>query len=354
VALYTLIVRACPAGLTLALAALLAGCLGSSPRPRESGPGRDVRASDSTPRPGAACDRKIGVRVSVPARAGKVAIGGYANLVAVGQGYLWVPVAAPAAREPGQIALLRVDVRTGQVRRYRLRGSGEVRIRVGAGAVWLADPQTRRVTRLDIATGRRRTARPFHGAQAPREIDADANGAWVVPAAGAAVVELDPESARVRRRVRLDTAEIGDVALDHRHAWFSTTSGKVLRVDRRSGRVMGSPIEVGATALDIEVGEGQVWVDLGESDRLAHLDARSGRLLGRVPSGGSVFAIVIGHGSVWATNYGADTVTRLDAKTGERIGAALPSGTDPKGVATGEGSVWIADAGDCTVTRLAP
>jgi DNA-binding beta-propeller fold protein YncE len=352
--LYALIVRVYPAGVMLALAALLVGCLGSSPGHRESGPARGVRESDSAPRPGAACESKIGVRVSVPARAGKVAIGGYANLVSVGEGYLWVPVAAPVARKPEQVTLVRVEVRTGQVRRYRLRNSGEVRVTVGAGAVWLADPQTRMVTRLDVATGRRRTVRPFHGDQAPREIEADANGVWVVPESGAAVAELDPRSARVRRRVRMEAAEIGDVALDGRHAWFSTTSGDVVRVDRRSGRVAGSSVKVGATALDIDVGEGQVWVDLGDSDRLARLDAGTGQLLGRVPSGGSVFAIAIGFGSVWATNYGPDTVTRLHATTGGRIGEPLPGGTDPKGVATGAGSVWIADAGDCTLTRIAP
>lgn len=337
--------RALATGVSLAAAALT-GCMGSS---GEGDPGSAHRE-----RAGRSCGSDIGARTLVPGGAGRVATGGYANLVAVGAGRLWVPVAPPGAGSPGPVELLAIDIPGGDVERHRLRGSGEVRIRVAGGAVWLADPQTATVTRLDVASGRRRAVRFPPGDGAPREIAADGAGAWLVPSAGGTVVELDARTARVRHRVRLDAAELGDVALDARHAWFSTTAGEVIRVDRRSRRPVGEPVKVGSTALDIEVGQGQVWVDLGDEDRLAHLDARSGRLLGHAASGGSVFAIAVGHGSVWATNYGPDTVTRLDAETGRRIGGPLETGADPKGIATGEGAVWVADAGDCTVTKLIP
>jgi hypothetical protein len=331
--------------LTLVLAGgLLAGCDGS-PEPGEREPAA---------RTGVACGRDVGSRTPVPVGAGKVVTGGYANLVAVGAGRLWVPLAAPGATGPGLVDLLAIDTRSGAVRRHRLRGSGEIRIRVAAGAAWLADPQTATVTRLDAGSGRRRVVRPYPRGQAPREIAADREGVWLVPETGGTVLELDPRTALVRNRVRIDAAEIGDVALDDRHAWFSTTGGEVIRLDRRTRRPAGEPVEVGTTALDIEVADGQVWVDLGDEDRLAHHDAESGRLVGRSPSGGSVFAIAVGHGSVWATNYEPDTVTRLHARTGERIGDPLESGSDPKGIATGAGAVWVADAGDCTVTKLAP
>jgi hypothetical protein len=333
--------------LTLSFAACAIAACDDSSEP-------DSRGEPATDRPGAACGREIGSHTPMPAEAGKVVSGGYANLLAVGAGRLWIPLADPAAGGPARVDLLAIDTRSGAVRRHRLRASGEVRIRVAAGAVWLADPQTAKVTRLDVESGRRRVVRPYRDGQAPREIAADRDGVWLVPATGGTVLELDPRTARIRNRVQLDAAEIGDVALGARHAWFSTTRGEVIRLDRRSLRPAGEPVEVGATALDIEVAGGEVWVDLGDEDRLAHLDAESGRLVGHAPSGGSVFAIAVGHGSVWATNYGPDTVTRLDARTGERVGDPLETGTDPKGIAVGAGGVWVADAGDCTVTRLAP
>jgi streptogramin lyase len=331
----------------VAAALALGGCLGSDEDTGE----REAPAAAQAGETG--CDRRVGSRVTVPSRSGTIPIGGFANLVEFSEGRLWVPVAPPRESEPGGVQLLRIAVPEGGVRRYAVRASGEVRIRVAGGTAWLADPQTGVVTRLDVDSGRRVRTRPFGDGQAPRELDADRDGVWVLAETGGMVAELSPATGRVLRRVRLDAAELGDVALARGSAWFSTTDGRLLRVSRRSGRVEGS-VKVGDTALDVEVGEGQVWADLGDADRLAHVDDRSMRLVGHAANGGGVFAIAIGHGSVWATNYGPDTVTRLDAATGERIGAPLPTGPDPKGIATGAGSVWVADAGECTVMRIAP
>jgi streptogramin lyase/alpha/beta superfamily hydrolase len=305
--------------------------------------------------PGAACGEVPGGRVSVPAGTGSVPVGGYANLLAVGGGSLWVPVTSEAA--PEQVRLVRIRFSAGAVSSQLYQGTGEVRLRVGLGAVWLADPGPRTLTRLDLRTAERTVRRPFGAGIEPRELTLGAGRVWLVPGEGGFVAEVDPDSMQVVRRISLNGVHtVGDVAVDGRTLWASAPEeGRLVRVDARSGQALGDPIRVGAEPIDIEAADDDVWVDLGEgADALAHVDARSGRVLGRVPNGGSVFALALGFGSVWATNYKPDTVTRIDAATGRRLGRPIPTGTDPKGVVTGAGAVWVANAGSCTVTRINP
>jgi len=125
-----------------------------------------------------------------------------------------------------------------------------------------------------------------------------------------------------------------------------------MRLDARSGRPLGKPVRVAATALDIEATPERAWVDLGDPDTLVSVVAREAGPTLRAANGGSVFAIALG--SVWATNYASDAVTRLDAATGRRIGKPIPTGEDPKGIAVGMGAVWVANAGDCTLSRIVP
>lgn len=303
--------------------------------------------------PDDACDARVHRRVAFPAGTGRVAIGGYANLVAVGDGYVWLPVADAAA--PERVTLLRIHPVSGVVARWPYEGSSEVRIRTGGGAVWLADPQTRELTRIDAKTGRATVTRPFGPRRAPRELAVGAGGVWLVPERGGDLAVADLHDGEVRRRVRTGVTTIGDVAPAGRVVWISTAGPPaVMRLDARTGRRLGKPVRVAATALDIEATSERAWVDLGEADTLVAVDAHADEPAVRAANGGDAFAIALGFGSVWVTNYGRGTVTRLDARTGDPIGRPIPVGADPKGIAVGMGAVWVATAGDCTLTRIVP
>jgi streptogramin lyase len=336
------------AGMALMIAALVGACwdLDGRDEPREL-PERVAGGA-----PDDACDAKLHRRVAIPARTGRIPLGGYANLVAVGDGHVWVPVADPAAE---RVTLLRLDPVSGVVARWPYEGSSEVRIRTGGGAVWLADPQTRTLTRINTETGRRVVRRPFGARRGPRELAVGAGGVWLVPEIGGDLAVADLRDGRVRRRVRTGVSTIGDVAPAGRTVWLSTAGPPtVMRLDARTGRRLGKPVRVGATALDIEATPERAWVDLGDEDTLVGVVAHAEEPDLRAANGGSVFAIALGFGSVWATNYGSDTVTRLDAATGERIGEPIPTGADPKGIAVGMGAVWVANAAECTLTRIVP
>jgi hypothetical protein len=213
--------------------------------------------------PGDGCDARVGGRVSIPVRTGRIAIGGYANLVAVGEGYVWVPV-ADAAAPAERVTLLRIDPASGAVARWPYGGSSEVRIRTGGGAVWLADPQTGELTRIDVATGRRIVRRPFGTRRAPRELAVGAGGVWLVPEIGGDLAVADPRDGRVRRRIHTGVATIGDVAPAGRTVWLSAAEPPVLmRLDARTGRPLGKP---GAsarrrwTSRRRRSGRGSTWV----------------------------------------------------------------------------------------------
>jgi streptogramin lyase len=300
-----------------------------------------------------ACDSRIHGRVPIPAGTGRIPIGGYANLVAVGEGYVWVPVADGDG--PGRVTLLRIHPVSGVIARWPYHGSSEVRIATGGGAVWLADPQTRRLTRIDATTGRETVTRPFGIRRAPRELGVGAGGVWLVPGRGGDLAVADLGDGKVSRRVRTGVETIGDVAPTGSVVWLSTAAPPgVMRLDARTGRRLGRLVRVSATALDIAATEDRAWADLGDEDALVAVDAGNEEAALQAPNGGDAFAIALGFGSVWVTNYGDDTVTRLNAASGEPEGAPIPVGADPKGIAIGMGAVWVATAGACTLTRIVP
>jgi streptogramin lyase len=278
-----------------------------------------------------------GDRVDIPDGTGRIGVGGYANLLTVGEGSVWVLVAGPRR------TVVRIDAHDGRVRRYPFTGSEEARLAAGHGALWLADPQSGAVTRLDATSGRSTVHRPLHA----REITIGPDGPWVAAAEGGRVARLDPGSGTVRERHRLRVDEIADLDAGDGTLWVTTgEDGRVLRVP-------GGATRVGATALDVEAAGGHAWVDLGDADTLVRMQA-DGSVARRVANGGNAFAIAVAHGSVWASNYGLGTVTRIDEETGRRVGRPIGVGRDVKGVAAGEGAVWVANAGECTISRLAP
>jgi streptogramin lyase len=289
----------------------------------------------------------VGDRVAIPDGTGRVAVGGFANLVAVGEGSLWVLVAESRDRQ----VVLRIDPRDGRVRRHRYDGSEEARLAAGAGALWLTDPQSGAVTRIDAATGRATDVRPF-GTTAARELSVAGDAVWVSPDAGGRLARLDPATGRVEQRIRLPGVnEVADLDVGAAAIWVTTgEDGRVVRI--RDGRPVGAT-RTGAETLDVEAAGDHAWVDLGDADTLVRV-APDGGIVRRVGNGRNAFAIAVGYGSVWVTNYGLGTVTRLDERTGERIGRPVGAGRDVKGAAAGEGAIWVANADECTVSRIEP
>jgi outer membrane protein assembly factor BamB len=127
----------------------------------------------------------------------------------------------------------------------------------------------------------------------------------------------------------------------------------VLRVDPDSNRIVGKPAALPGDAWDLTVGAGSIWVTQFDG-RLIRIDARTGRISGRISARPIYFGSVVafGDGYVWTGNDDGrykrgSTVAKLDPASGRVIGEPRVVGSPegPQSIAFGRGALWVADHG---------
>jgi streptogramin lyase len=185
-------------------------------------------------------------------------------LMAVGEGFVWVTLDGPHP------ALAKVDPHTMQVvRSIPLASAGGVA--VGAGHVWVGDPEHGLVSTHDPATGRI--------AGAPARVGVGAAG----------------------------------LALGEGSLWvLNWDRGLVTRVDLDRARQVSAPVPAGGDAFDFAVGAGAVWVTNRGPGTVTRIDTRSSQPSGPpIRVGDSPKGIAVLAGSAWVANSGSGSVTRL-------------------------------------------
>ena len=97
----------------------------------------------------------------------------------------------------------------------------------------------------------------------------------------------------------------------------------------------------------------KAWIGCKEQRRLAHVDLRTGRMVGTTPLDGAPIAVTSGVGAVWALDD-LQTLYRIDATRG-RVTKRIALGTAAAyNVWIGAGSVWVADDQGAQVVRVSP
>jgi hypothetical protein len=119
---------------------------------------------------------------------------------------------------------------------------------------------------------------------------------------------------------------------------------------------IGHTIDVGATAYSVAAESGSTWVVTYDFDRssgrVVHLDASTGRVLGRIPLDGFVYNISAASGSVWVAAEGSDgrpALVRIDGQS-DRITGTVPGVTGP--IAVDASGVWAIEG--TNVVRIRP
>jgi hypothetical protein len=150
---------------------------------------------------------------------------------------------------------------------------------------------------------------------------------------------------------------------------WATGSGQLRLIDpgrlRRAGRIRGLDWAIG----DLAVGARRAWVIESRVNRLRRIDTATGRVWqGWVrPTRQAMSALKIDARSLWVTSLGrrlprpgvvptprgVGTLSKLDARSGRVLGR-LRVGRGPEGVAIGFGSVWVLNGTDGTLMRIAP
>jgi class 3 adenylate cyclase/streptogramin lyase len=232
-------------------------------------------------------------------------------------------------------------------------------IAAGEGFVWLADPDTSTLTKIDPKTRKIVGTFAIEAGAIPTGIAVGRGSVWVAVkrARSLAVLELAPELGNPRRppvvidRTRFPSFEGAVLTVGEGAVWtLEPSTGQVSRIDAETNQV--SVLKDGVDARSIAVGQGAVW--LGGSNGVTRMDPVTGAILKSIDVGGppSVStSIAVGGAAVWFARGSAPKVWQIETRT-NAITQTFAVGAGPASVAVGEGGVWVANSIDGTVSRI--
>jgi YVTN family beta-propeller protein len=265
--------------------------------------------------------------------------------------------------------LVRIDPLTGKMSSTRTTiGTSPMRVAVGEGAVWVADPLSGSVTRVDPGSGKASKVIPV--ARDVAGIAVGLGSVWVANATDGRVYRIDPSTNRVAQQIPVGTG-IDSVVVGAGSVWVSNyKSGSVARIDPARGQVVGTvPVD---SVTDIAYGSDTLWAVTGSHSGLANLfvdiyridpGARGADhftdLIGASLAGGTPLPrmTIAFDGTAWVTIAVNNTVFPVDlskpVSVTKQTNKALPTGRGPIAIVTdNSGFVWVANRGDRTVWKF--
>jgi streptogramin lyase len=231
--------------------------------------------------------------------------------VAAGFGSLWV-TNGPQAR------LVRIDPVSGRLQGDRLLGSGEaVVVATGEGAVWVGrravkstDPPSSIVKVLP--SGGQTRSIPF-GQEGVGDIAVGGGYVWVPNRRRNRVSRIDPATGERK------SATIGNgrhrVAFGDGQVWVTNYNDGTVSQNNRSLTNLANDLTGVSGPLGIAVSGTTVWVASSLDDTVIRMSTKTGKPVGDpIPVGRNPFAVAAHGSTAWVTNVAAASVTRIDAK----------------------------------------
>jgi DNA-binding SARP family transcriptional activator/ABC-type branched-subunit amino acid transport system substrate-binding protein/streptogramin lyase len=285
--------------------------------------------------------------------ASRIPLGTSPSRVAVGNGATWV-------LDADDRTISRVDAETREVRTFSTSAT-PTDVAVSDDALWITnapvDPKTSAVkdwlpasiSRLDPESGQVINTiklRPAPGGHVPnafpgvsvQHIAVSPGGVWVINR-DLSVSRIDPATAREVAHV--DDVEAINVAAGDGQVWVTEEQGLV-EIDPGTNKVARRiPMDTGFLP-SLAVGGGAVWAADPENGKVWRIDTGAKTTRRPVELDTWVNSVAFGADAVWATNEIADTVYRIDPRTGaSRRVAGL---TSPRAVSAENGAVWVTAA----------
>jgi DNA-binding beta-propeller fold protein YncE len=285
-----------------------------------------------------------------------------ASSMTVGDGILWVL--------DGSGRVVGIDPETNAAVGEPLQVPAEAEvIAVGQGALWvasvapgdLATPGKDQVTRIDLATGR--TVATVAVGRAPLDLAATPGAVWVPNAGGGgdSVTRIDPATNRLAGRPVRTGASPQSLATGGGSLWVANHDERtVTRIDQASGKVRAD-IPVPSEPHRVTYGAGAAWVGNWHDNSVSRIDPATNRVVGSpIPIGfHHAGNLAVGAGSVWVTSdYRVDAapedvvVVRIDPRTNRAV-ETIAVGGHPIDVAATEGAVWVSVANPGRLLRIA-
>jgi streptogramin lyase len=228
-------------------------------------------------------------------------------------------------------------------------GPNPVSVAVDEDAVWVLDQARGRLSRHEVASGRRQGA-PVRVGRSPLALAAGEGAVWVLDA-GSGVQRVDPATGRPMGRP-VAVADPSGIAVGAGAVWVTSRSARsVTRIDAATSRP-DAPIKLGVAPADIVVADGGVWVAATDAGSVVRIDPATLKPSAPLRLGrGQVLALAAGKGAIYAAvakselNDELELLT-IDAKAAELTGDAIAiTGGIPLRLAVGDGSVWATDIG---------
>ena len=263
-----------------------------------------------------------------------VPVGSRPIAIAVGREGVWV-----ANADDGTVS--HIDPATRKIVKTIGIGGDVSDVAIGFGSIWVANGNAGTVTRIDPALDAVEATIEVggHSALAPRPVFSVATGeggVWIT--SGARVLELDPATNQVVRRVTLGS--VVDLTVGEGAVWVTTISERLFRLDPSTGAVT-TTISVPAQASEPTAAAGSLWaiVAIGRGE-VWRFDPNTGSPKGTVHTGDAPAGLAPAADALWAANRRDGTVSRVDP-AGGRVEATVAVGQEPTAVAAGDGFVWV-------------
>lgn len=219
-------------------------------------------------------------------------------------------------------------------------------VAIAPDAVWVAGKGPDVVHRIDPATNKDTSAVLLPGA-ACAGLAYGFDSLWV-PICGKDayfVLRIDGASGRILATVPMGPPAEGGIAASKDAVWFVVDGKTLVALDPATDQPKWRAEIASGSHVPVVDGD-TVWVSSTDHDLVTAVDARSGEVIGTVPTGPKPHFLAAGVGSIWTLNQGDGTVTRIDAET-RQVSATIPLGLPRKGgdIAYGDGMVVVTQVG---------
>jgi streptogramin lyase len=283
-----------------------------------------------------------------------IAVGDGAGVPAVAGGVAWVPLTSTGT-------LARVDLASATVTGQSPlgppapAGSGDLDSAIVAdGVVFAASDAGGRIVRGEGGV-------PVDVAPRPGGLAAGGGAVWAFHFLQAIVTRIDVASG-AKRTFDLPNASLTGIAYGAGSVWvLSNAPRRVVRIDPASGAVtqeisIAPPLPQRRSVIAtwwLAYGDGALWATLPNYDALARIDAATGAVQYFRLAYGMPFGVTVGGGAAWVATSNA--VVELDAASGAIRGASNVPAADRSGfvsIAYGDDSAWLTNFDRGTLVRV--
>jgi len=260
-----------------------------------------------------------------------------------------VPLSSPAkAHAPANGNFLAlISPSDGAIRTTVPLQAAPVSAAAGSGSLWVAEPSSGLVLRLNLGQRAVTAAIPV-GTDPSRIIAADGQ-VWVLDPADRTLSRIDPQADTVAQAITL-SGEPSDVLASAGSLWVASRGGTVTRIDPGSGRTL-NVVTTGGDPSGLAAWGGAIWVATDAGGTVKRINPLTGAVTATIRVGDAPAVISAGVAGLWVLNPLDATVSRLGAR--QEVVVTVPLGGAPTAVTQSGGYLWIADGHDGTLLRLA-